>query len=477
MRRLIFCFDGSWNKLDTKTHPTNVVLIAESIVPTDRAGVDQIVYYDEGVGTSADDWLRGGALGKGLVQNIREAYRFLIFNYQPNDEIFVFGFSRGAFTARSFIGFIRCAGVLTVNDAQQIDDAWKLYSANAIRPDDDPVELLEFRAKYCTGLCISEAERHWRKENGHPDAQLLRVRYCGVWDTVGSLGWKVVRGVFDRSTDKTYRQHDTELSDTVEAGRHAKSIDERRVLFMPTMWRNVRDLNERAGADHYAADAPFQQKWFAGDHGSVGGGGPERGLSNAALHWVLRGAVMQGLAVRLEGRSQLRDIRYHAGAALHNTPSEGLQARKLGIGLVVMGAGWIKNKLLTKDRSGPDEITDIHNSVLRRWFLPPESLEERALYRPRPLSRLASMIEEKRATYVPVETKAASAAYIVQPGDTLWRIARDELGDPDLAKDIFVANLRLIDDPNDIFPNDVLRLPEAPLNPGSAAASAAPAPG
>lgn len=464
MRRLVFCFDGSWNKLDTKTHPTNVVLVAESVLPIDNKGVHQIVYYDEGVGTHKGEVARGGALGKGLILNIREAYRFLIFNYQPGDEIFVFGFSRGAFTARSFIGFIRCAGILLVNDAAQINRAWELYQDNALRPDDDPEALLEFRREYCPQICVSDAERDWRRANGHPDADVLRVRYCGVWDTVGSLGWKVVTAPFDRSTDKAYSRHDTELSPTVESARHALAIDERRVHFMPTLWRNVRDLNSRVDADHYDDEAPFQQKWFAGDHGSVGGGGPERGLSNAALHWVLRGAIGQGLDVKLEDRSQLRDIGYNADAPLQNTPSERIEKNRLGLGFVRIALGWLKRELLTADRSGPTELHDLHPSALRRWFMAAENLPEKRLYRPTPLNRIAGEIEKLRDVYVPVETKAEGRSYTVKLNDTLGKIAKSSLGDKGRYREIFELNRDVLDSPHDLFPGQVLRLPPAELD-------------
>ena len=478
MRRLVFCFDGSWNKLDTKSHPTNVVLVAESVEPISPKGVQQIVYYDEGVGTASDETFRGGAFGKGLVQNIREAYRFLLFNYQAGDEIFVFGFSRGAFTARSFIGFIRAVGILGVNDAAQINEAWALYEAHAHRADDDPDALLEFRARYCPELCTNDAEKAWRAVNGKPDAPVLRIRYCGVWDTVGSLGWEVVRATFDRTSDKRDSRHDTDLSPTVEAARHALALDERRVHFMPTLWGNVRDLNTRAGADHYAVDAPYQQKWFAGDHGSVGGGGPERGLSNAALHWVLKGAIRQGLEVRLDGRSQLSDIRYDARSPLHNTPGEGVRFGRLVRGSLAAAINFAKAGLLTADRSGPDELNDVHPSAMRRWFLPADDLPERASYRPRTLARMKEAIEAQREVFCPIETKSADQPrYVVKPGESLSRIARRELGDMDRHPEIFALNRNLIDDPGDTFPGDALRMPAdwAPVSPGSAAASESPA--
>lgn len=463
MRRLIFCFDGSWNKLDTKSHPTNVVLLAESVPPVDHRGVQQIVYYDEGVGTASDETFRGGAFGKGLIRNIREAYRFLIFNYVAGDEIFVFGFSRGAFTARSFIGFIRAVGILKVNDANQITEAWKLYQKHAVRADDDPEALLRFRANYCPNLCITTSERDWRRVNAgtySDELPILRIRYCGVWDTVGTLGWKAFSAVVDRRTDKTYAQHDIELSSSVQAGRHALAIDERRVHFLPTLWRNVRELNDGVGRSHYDPDAPYQQKWFAGDHGSVGGGGPERGLSNAALHWVLRGAIDQGMSVNLADRSQLDDIRYDARAPLHNTPAEGIPVRQLGVGTVKAALGWVKGKVLTTNRSGPLEMNDIHPSTLRRWFTDAGFLPERTEYRPKPLARLKEEIEKERATYQPPTDDTTLRKYEVLPGDSLSRIASRELGDANRYAEIFALNRDVLDDEDDIFPGDILRLPE-----------------
>lgn len=463
-RRLVFCFDGSWNKLDTKKHPTNVVLIAESVLPIDREGVQQIVYYDEGVGTSSDDYWRGGIFGKGLEQNIRDAYRFLLFNFLPGDEIFVFGFSRGAFTARSFIGFIRMVGIIKVNDASQISEAWTLYKRNAARADEDISEALEFREKYCPHLCITSSELDWRRTRA-PESDavpLLRIAYCGVWDTVGTLGWKALTSAFDRTTDKRYSRHDTELSATVEAARHAVSIDERRVHFMPTLWRNVRALNEAATANHYDDNAPFQQKWFAGDHGSVGGGGPERGLSNAALHWVLKGAIKKGLRVNLEGRSQLDDIRYNARAPLANTPADGVTIANRVKVFLGHAIGAIKNLVLTAPRSGPAAPSDLHPSVMRRWFTDESDLSDLRKYRPLPLRRHEPAIEAQRNVFCPDNLGRPWRTHIVVQGETLSEIAERDAGGASRAGEVFDLNRDLLDHPDDIFPGDTIRLPDLP---------------
>ena len=459
-RRLVFCFDGSWNKLDTKKHPTNVVLIAESVKPVDQYGVDQLVYYDEGVGTASDETWRGGIFGKGLVQNIREAYRFLIFNYRLGDQIFVFGFSRGAFTARSFIGFIRAVGILHVNDANQITEAWKLYTENADRDADEPDALLEFRAKFCPNLCMSRAEQDWREKEGYCEVapEILSIPYIGVWDTVGTLGWQALTAAFFRRKDKRHKAHDTQLSRLVQAGRHALALDERRVHFMPTLWRNVTQMNADAGANPYGDDAPFQQRWFAGDHGSVGGGGPERGLSNASLHWVLKGAVGMGLNVNLEGRSQLGSIRYNASAPLSNTPAEGLQVNKIGMHTIGAAAGWIKTKLFSNSRSSPEDTTELHTSVLRRWFLDKETAEGLE-YRPAILDQVAEEIETQRDEFLPPDADQYPT-YVVTPGRGLRSIAYRSLGDAERADEIFALNRDMIDHPDDIFPDDVLRMPK-----------------
>ncbi|NER78506.1 MAG: DUF2235 domain-containing protein, partial [Leptolyngbya sp. SIO1D8] len=98
MKRLIVCCDGTWQKLDS-AYPTNVVKLAQAIKPLDKMGVQQVVYYDAGVGTGGGlDTLLGGGLGKGIDKNIEDAYLFLCLNYVSGDEIYLFGFSRGAYT-------------------------------------------------------------------------------------------------------------------------------------------------------------------------------------------------------------------------------------------------------------------------------------------------------------------------------------------------------------------------------------------
>jgi len=126
MKRLVICFDGTWNRLDAP-HPTNVLFTAESVLPVASDGTVQVVYYDEGVGTNEGDSLTGGIFGAGLLRNLSDAYRFIIFNYAPGDEIHVFGFSRGAYTARSLAGLLATSGLVSRRHAGRANEAIAHY--------------------------------------------------------------------------------------------------------------------------------------------------------------------------------------------------------------------------------------------------------------------------------------------------------------------------------------------------------------
>lgn len=304
MKRLVFCFDGSWNRLDAK-YPTNVVFTAENIRPTSADGVVQYVFYDDGVGTDGDKFV-GGVFGAGLLKNLADAYRALIFNHTPGDEIYVFGFSRGAFTARSFAGLISTCGILQRIHASRANEAVELYKSR-----DDSLHFRAqvhlFRSDYAPDVCVSPEEDAWRAANvaGYQPGQapLLSIRYIGVWDTVGALGipkyiWAA------QGFNKQYQFHDTKLSAFVHYARHAVAIDERRVDFEPTLWDNLDELNASRGTTSAADAAPYQQKWFPGVHGAVGGGGDRRGLSDAALEWIWEGAQAAGLEFNAESQRE-----------------------------------------------------------------------------------------------------------------------------------------------------------------------------
>jgi uncharacterized protein (DUF2235 family) len=158
MRRLIVCADGTWNRPDQKAGgveaPTNVVKLAWAIAPVDSKGVSQIVHYLSGVGTeSIEGKLFGGAFGTGLDDHIRDCYRFLIHNYIPGDELYLFGFSRGAYTVRNLAGLLRNSGLLTLDSADHEGEAVSLYRDRNDRTHPNATESTWFRAQHAHPPC------------------------------------------------------------------------------------------------------------------------------------------------------------------------------------------------------------------------------------------------------------------------------------------------------------------------------------
>lgn len=268
MKRLIICADGTWNErdqVDEKTHlrhATNVTKVARAICSRDRTGVDQIVFYHDGVGTHPGlDKLAGGAFGEGIEGNIRDLYRFLVYNYDTDDEIFMFGFSRGAFTVRTLTGFMHTFGLLQKSDDFYVPDLYAEYQRG------QPAEAIR-------------QDPHFR--NMGPPVACPKIKFLGVWDTVGSLGLPGKLGSV--LTHNTY--HDVQLHPSVENAYHALAIDEQRVPFRPTLWTRP---------DGWSGT--LEQAWFAGVHCNVGGGYSPDGLANEALHWMVDRAEKLGLEV------------------------------------------------------------------------------------------------------------------------------------------------------------------------------------
>ncbi|MET1028054.1 MAG: DUF2235 domain-containing protein [Dongiaceae bacterium] len=264
MRRLVICFDGTWNNADSDKADTNVALIARAIHATqETGGVQQSVLYLRGVGATGLEVQRivEGATGLGIDDNIRSGYMFLAQNYLPGDEIFLFGFSRGAFTARSVVGFIASCGLLKRQRLGDLGKAWNYYR-NAT--DRSPAKFM--------ASC---------KTDCHLDAT---VKFLGVWDTVGALG--VPTNILGAIVNKQYGFHDTSPSRIVKHGCHALAIDEERDEFVPTLWTG----QEPPGGK-------IEQVWFAGVHSDVGGGYVDRALADIPLAWMAQKAGEEGLAM------------------------------------------------------------------------------------------------------------------------------------------------------------------------------------
>jgi len=259
-KRIVVCSDGTWSTPDQRA-TTNVVKMSLAITPSDPTGKSQVVFYDQGVGTGNFlDRLTGGAFGGGLYQNIEDAYRFLMNNYDDGDEIFLFGFSRGAYTVRSTAGLVRKTGVLQKLHANKFPDAYRLYRSRDVGPDAENVQ--RFREQY---------------------SRTVEINFLGVWDTVGALGLPV-RGL-RFLTRRRYEFHDVELSRIVKSAYHAVAIDERRAPFTPSLWTSKQKEGQT-----------IEQVWFVGVHSDVGGGCPDAQLSDITFMWMKGKAQRCGLA-------------------------------------------------------------------------------------------------------------------------------------------------------------------------------------
>jgi uncharacterized protein (DUF2235 family) len=268
-KRLVVCCDGTWNQPDQLAAgiaaPTNVTKLALAVARQDGTGTSQLLHYEAGVGTRRLERIRGGAFGLGLSRNVRDCYRFLIENYEPGDELFFFGFSRGAFTARSTVGLVRNSGILRPGHADRIKDAYGLYRARGEQAHPRGIEAQLFRRMY-----------------SHPDPD---IHFVGVWDTVGALGIPI-DGVRLPWITKRWTFHDTTLSSHVRFAYQALAIDEQRRPFQPTLWEQQTD----------ATGQTLEQLWFAGVHSDVGGGYSEPALAEIPLLWMVKRARDCGLA-------------------------------------------------------------------------------------------------------------------------------------------------------------------------------------
>lgn len=277
MKRLVVCTDGTWNSRDRAGADgrglTNVAKLYASVAQADAAGTEQLPAYYPGVGTGPWwDRIVGGAFGVGISQNIQRAYGWVVDQYEPGDELFFFGFSRGAFTARSIVGFIRNCGILRREHRAMIPTAYEFYRNRSPEKHPRAAAAIAFRERYA-----------------HPGIPALKC--VGVWDTVGALGVPTT-GPIGWWTRRRHGFHDVALSSWVQNAFHALAVDERRKPFEPTIWE-VADADARNPARRQRVE----QVWFCGVHSNVGGGYADARLSDLALRWMLDKAAECGLAL------------------------------------------------------------------------------------------------------------------------------------------------------------------------------------
>ncbi len=264
MTHLIVCCDGTWNTPEIES-VTNVCRLYNALTETGMDGDRQLAYYQPGVG-SLRYRLLGGAVGLGLSGNVMDAYLWLTTRYVPGDRISLFGFSRGAYTARSLAGMISACGLI---DTTKVDEAelWPhikdLYNRGYRQKKRDP-QGREWRQ----GLTF-----RWDPDDYHQ----IPIHFIGVWDTVGALGIPAYMGWLSL-LDPLHRHdfHDMRLNPYIKHGRHAVAMDERRSPYTPALW-----------SEPYGAEQVVKQVWFPGSHMDVGGGHLQRGLSDCALRWMI----------------------------------------------------------------------------------------------------------------------------------------------------------------------------------------------
>lgn len=362
MKRLVVCCDGTWQKL-TSPCPTNVIKIAQAVKAVGSDGVQQIAYYSEGIGTANPiDKILGGAMGKGIDQNIEDAYRFLCLNYVPGDEIYLFGFSRGAYTVRSLAGMIYNSGLLSRLNICKAPVAYEKYRSY-LKPDHP--EMVKFRQDFGVEDPQYKDDPEFKKR--------VPITLLGCWDTVGALGVPDLSAslTLDQRLNEKYKFHDTCLSPIILNALHAVAIDEHRKLFDATLMKKS-DRSETQ---------VLRQVWFPGDHGCVGGGTKAYlGLSDGALKWMMDSIQELGLGLDLDEESVLSED----DCIPHGVHPDYTIDFSLGT------QGFIERFTLRvgrKIRELSDDFEDIHESAKFRW-------QKRWDYRP---SNLAA----KHATKLP----------------------------------------------------------------------------
>lgn len=265
MKNIIICADGTWNKDEIaaeetgKLTSTNVAKLAASLAPEADGGVRQVLFYMEGVGAKDEEKITGGAFGFGVGRNILQAYRFLCRNYKIGDRIYLFGFSRGAYTVRSLAGLICNSGI--VKEPERAHEAMRLYQEKS-----DPNKSSSIRS------------RLFRTQHSHD----VTIHFLGVWDTVGAMGFKLLGHKIAKQLGWAWDYHATGFDKRVLHACHAVSIDERRSKFQPDLGNKVEGIH-------------VTEKWFSGVHSDIGGGYVESGLSNITLKWMMTCAAERGL--------------------------------------------------------------------------------------------------------------------------------------------------------------------------------------
>ncbi|CZS94948.1 uncharacterized protein RAG0_04749 [Rhynchosporium agropyri] len=288
--RLIVSCDGTWQSADNSSalSNTNAINFCRAL-QHNRGGLfekEQIMFYQAGVGsgalTAAQKLLSGG-FGFGLEENSREAYSYLAYNYISGDEIFLLGFSRGAYTARSVAGLIGAIGILSRDGMQYFKAVYELYKG-ASTTSDFLTKLDVFIEK--EGLKGTD----WRIPPGE-----VEIKALACWETVGALGVPENGLTTILGTDDKWKFLDTQLPERVEFAFQALGLDEHRKSFSPTLWWRDPSAQFTRSTDGTVIKPTLIQTWFPGHHSDVGGGQPDHKISNITLCWMIDQFTSRGL--------------------------------------------------------------------------------------------------------------------------------------------------------------------------------------
>ncbi|KAF2843596.1 hypothetical protein M501DRAFT_994577 [Patellaria atrata CBS 101060] len=295
-KKLIVCCDGTWMNSDNGwvdatwfkpghyQTPSNVTRISRAILPEDKDHHPQIVYYQAGVGTSShtvDRWFSGGT-GAGLSENIREAYAFVANNFHPGDSIFLLGFSRGAFTARSIGGLIAGMGLLEKDGLEFFYCVFKDWEGAG---DEDyepsgPTKIPGWTTKLPSPKNANNYLREYKKELKRLKlARDAAIKAIGVWDTVGALGiptTPILQKIGFPDFLHDYKFLDTGIDNHVENAFQALALDEHRASYSPAVWERPEGCSTN-----------LKQVWFPGVHSNVGGSYEDSSIADITLSWMM----------------------------------------------------------------------------------------------------------------------------------------------------------------------------------------------
>ncbi len=424
-KSLVLCFDGTWNSLKSNT---NVSRLYSEIADASSGCTSQQKFYDEGVGTHWNDRIRGGAFGEGLDRNIRLGYAWLATTCQfegdphlpasvgaarlampppdPADpprkgngdlvgtpphssgrefltgsDIYLLGFSRGAFTARSLGGLIAYLGIPAIDpsdaatkdgalaDHPSITQAWKLYEARPIAKDRRAVKDGNADASTLARVQAHDAEVDAYRAlatTRYP----VRLHFVGVWDTVGALG---IPNASWWPKSSRYEFHDTCLSEAIRHAFHAMAIDEHRLEYTATLWKQAAKTTETV-----------RQRWFPGAHADVGGGYEDDLLQAAPLLWLAARASDCGLEfvddrkVSGDGKSSMSTRATPAAFELIGTeymsPVHDSYAEFLGGAYkIIQALPWMHGPVYRRMLVDADGVNqEIDESAFRKWKADPE---------------------------------------------------------------------------------------------------------